>query len=167
MKIISSMQSAMQSAFQPTIERLQAKYDQLQPRERIALLVLSVFLLVVGVGGAVFGLNHAANKAQERAIEQRQLLLWMRTQAPNIRLESTAAVPLNMLIQNTAQQQGLNVEQTPAGDQVQVAVTHQSFAVLGAWMTRLAEQGVSITQLGIEQLGTGELQLKATLALKH
>ena len=68
-----------------------------------------------------------------------------------------------MIIQTTAQNQGLTVSQMPGGDQIQVSVVHQNFAVLGTWLSRLAEQGVSIQQLDISQNPSGDLQLKASL----
>lgn len=168
MKALSSIQTAIHASLQPTIEQLRLKYEQMQPRERIMVVVMVVFLLVVGVGGAVWGLHKAANNAQARATEQHELLLWMRSQAPNIQLTSTQSLPLNSVIQSTAQQQNLNVSQTAMGEQVQVTVTQQSYAVLGAWLTRLAEQGVSIAQLSIEQQpSSGDLQLKAVLSQSH
>jgi general secretion pathway protein M len=168
MKALTSIQNSIQSAFQPTIDQLQVKFEQLQPRERIMLVVMSAFLLVVGVGGAVWGLHQAADRAQARAADQHELLLWMRSQAQNVQLTATQSLPLNTLIQTTAQQQNLNVSQTSVGDQIQVTVTQQNYAVLGAWLSRLAEQGVSISQLSIEQQpSSGDLQLKAVLALSH
>lgn len=154
---------SISATIQQNIEQLRSKLDQLPPRDRLALIVLTIFLVVVSVGSSVWFLHKAADKAQVRATEQRELLLWMRSQAPNIQASPTDAQPLNVLIQNTAQQQGLTVSQNPMGDQVQVTVTHQSFAVLGTWLTRLAEQGVAVSQLDIEQTGTGELQLKAVM----
>lgn len=151
------------TSFQQNLEQLRLKLDKLPPRDRMALIILTVFLLVFGIGGSVWYLHKTADETQQRATEQREFLLWMRSQAPNIQANPMDSQPLNVLIQNTAQQQGLTVSQSPMGDQVQVAVTHQSFAVLGTWLTRLAEQGIAINQLDIEQLASGELQLKAMM----
>jgi type II secretory pathway component PulM len=156
---------SMVTSLQQNIEQLRLKLEQLPPRDRLALIILTVFLLVFGVGSSVWFLHKAADNAQAKATEQRELLLWMRSQAANIQANPIDAQPLNVLIQNAAQQQGLTVSQTPMGDQAQVTVTHQSFAVLGTWLTRLAEQGIAIDELDIEQLGSGELQLKAVMQL--
>lgn len=151
------------STFQQNLEQLRLKLDKLPARDRLALIALTIFLVVFSLGASVWYLHKTADAAQQRATEQRELLLWMRSQAPNIQANPMDAQPLNVLIQNTAQQQGLTVSQSPMGDQAQVTVTHQSFAVLGTWLTRLAEQGVAINQLDIEQLAGGELQLKAMM----
>lgn len=150
--------------FNQRVTQLQQRLDQLSPRDRFALIIMTVFLVVVTVGYSIWALHKAADKAQIQATEERELLLWMRSQAPHIRQSQGDQMPLNMIIQTTAQNQGLTVSQMPAGDQVQVSVVHQSFAVLGTWLSRLAEQGISIQQLDISQNPSGELQLKASLA---
>lgn len=149
--------------FNQSIVRLQQRLDQLSPRDRFALIILTIFLIVTSIGYSIWALHKAADKAQTQATEERELLLWMRSQAPNIRQSQGDQMPLNMIIQTTAQNQGLTVSQMPAGDQIQVSVVHQNFAVLGTWLSRLAEQGVSIQQLDISQNPSGDLQLKASL----
>lgn len=146
------------------IEVLKQRLDQLSIRDRFALIALTVFLLVFLIGYSLWAIHKAADQAQIRATEQRELLLWMRSQAPNIKPTQADPLPLNMIVQTTAQNQGLTVSQIPSGNQIQVAATHQSFAVLGSWLSRMAEQGVSITQLDISQVPSGELQLKALLS---
>ena len=154
---------SMRSALSQQFDRMRLKLDQLSPRDRLALLIMMVFLLLVAFGGGVWYLHQAANKAQQRATEQRELLLWMRSQVGNVELSAAESEPLNVAIQNTAQQQGLTVNPNAVGTQAQVTATHPSFAVLGTWLTRLAQQGITIDQLSIEQLSSGELQLKAVL----
>ncbi len=146
------------------IDHIQQRLDQLAPRDRLVLIITTVFLLVFGVGYTIWKLNQVADNAQLRATEQRELLLWMRSQAVNIRQTQGEQLPLNMIIQTTAQNQGLTVTQMPSGEQIQVSVAHPSFAVLGSWLSRLAEQGVNIQQLDIIQQPAGELQLKASLS---
>ena len=146
------------------IDQIQQRLDQLSPRDRFALIILTVFLVVFGIGYTVWKLNDVADKAQLRATEQRELLLWMRSQAVNIRQIQGEQMPLNVIVQTTAQNQGLSVTQMPSGDQLQISVSHPSFAVLVSWLSRLAEQGVNIQQLDIIQQPAGELQLKALLS---
>ena len=146
------------------IDQIQQRLDQLSPRDRFALIILTVFLVVFGIGYTVWKLNDVADKAQLRATEQRELLLWMRSQAVNIRQTQGEQMPLNVIVQTTAQNQGLSVTQMPSGDQLQISVSHPSFAVLGSWLSRVAEQGVNIQQLDIIQQPAGELQLKAMLS---
>ncbi|MDR9778507.1 type II secretion system protein GspM, partial [Rhizobium hidalgonense] len=88
------------------IDQIQQRLDQLSPRDRFALIILTVFLVVFGIGYTVWKLNDVADKAQLRATEQRELLLWMRSQAVNIRQTQGEQMPLNVIVQTTAQNQG-------------------------------------------------------------
>lgn len=133
--------------------------DQLALREKV---ILAAMLFVL-VSAMVWGLHTQANKAQTEATSQREKLVWMRSQTPNIQTGNQNSLPVDAMVQNAAQQQGLSPMMSSVGDAVQVEVTHQNFAVLGSWLSRLAEQGISINQLTIEQLGTGELKLKALM----
>lgn len=154
---------SMRSFVSQYTEQLRLKLDQLAVRDRIALCILLIFLLVFSVVSSVWYLHKAADQAQGDAIEQRELLLWMRSQVPNIQTNPAAAQPLSEILQGTARQQGLTITQNGMGDQLQVGVTHQSFAVLGTWLTRVVEQGVVIKQLEIKQQNDGELQLNAVM----
>lgn len=140
-------------------ERALQKWDELALREK---LILGVMLVVI-IAAIVWLLHTQANKAQDEATSQRETLVWMRSQTPNIQTGNQNSQPVDAMIQNAAQQQGLSPMMNTMGDAVQVEVTHQNFAVLGNWLSRLAEQGISIKQLDIEQLGTGELKLKAVM----
>ncbi len=150
---------SLRTSIEQAREQLQVKLDALSLRDKIAL----GSMLVVLVIAAVWQLHRWANAVQTNATEQRETLLWMRSQAPNIQSGNKDSLPLSDVIQNTAQQQGLTVALNPVGDKVQVDTSHQNFAVLGSWLSRLAEQGVSISQLDIEQVATGELKLKAVM----
>ena len=88
----------------------------------------------------------------------------MRAQAPNIRQGGAAQPLLTELVQQSAAQQGLILTQNGDDQSLQVATKHDSFAVLGSWLSRLAEQGVQIRQLDIRQESDGALQLQATLS---
>ena len=140
-------------------ERALQKWDELALREKV---ILGAMLVVI-VAAIVWLLHTQANKAQDEATSQRETLVWMRSQTPNIQTGNQNSQPVDAMIQSAAQQQGLSPMMNNMGDAVQVEVTHQNFAVLGNWLSRLAEQGISIKQLDIEQLGTGELKLKAVL----
>lgn len=140
-------------------ERALQKWDELALREKVILAAM----LVVLVAAIVWLLHTQANKAQAEATAEREKLVWMRSQTPNIQTGNQNSQPLDAMIQSVAQQQGLSPMMNSMGDAVQVEVTHQNFAVLGNWLSRLAEQGISIKQLDIEQLGTGELKLKAVM----
>lgn len=140
-------------------ERALQKWDELVLREKV---ILAAMLLVI-IAAVVWVLHTQANKAQTAATTQREKLVLMRAQTPNIQTGNQNSLPVDAMIQNAAQQQGLSPMMTSSGEAVQVEVTHQNFAVLGNWLSRMAEQGISISQLDIEQLATGELKLKAVM----
>ncbi len=144
---------------QPLTQRLQL----LPERDRRALLLLGVFLLLGVLGGALWLAHQQAIKAQREADSQRELLLWMQANAGRIDQRQQTRLPLTELVQQSAAAQGLSVTQNGTAQQVQVAVVHENFAVLSSWLTRLAEGGAEIQQLQVEQQSDGKLQLQATL----
>lgn len=145
------------------IDQLQIMFGRLPKRDQLALLILSAFLAVFIIGGGGYWLHHKAETAKENADQQRQLLLWMRGQAPNLQTSAGPAQPLSTIVQDAAAQQGLTVTQTETEGRIMVTTSHQNFAVLGSWLTRLAQSGIQVDQLDIEQQVGGILQLQATL----
>lgn len=145
------------------IDQAQVMFGRLPKRDQLALLILGAFLTAFIIGGGGYWLHHKAETAQANADQQRQLLLWMRGQAPHLQASAGPAQPLATIVQEAAAQQGLTVSQTETEGRVMVTTSHQSFAVLGTWLTRLAQSGIQIDQLDIEQQVGGILQLQATL----
>lgn len=142
---------------------LRAALLRLPARDRRALLLLSGFLVLFVVGGLLWWAHDAAQKAEKNANAQRDLLLWMQAQAPNLAIEQGSQPPFAQQIQQAAAQQGLTLSQNGDDNQQQVSVSHPSFAVLGSWLSGLAANGVQIEQLDIRQQSGGILQLQATL----
>jgi general secretion pathway protein M len=144
------------------INELQVMVSRLPKREQMALLSLSVFLVVAMIGGGGYWLHHKAELIKENADQQRQLLLWMRGQAPYLQATSGPVEPLSTIVQEAAAQQGITITQTETAGRLVVTADHQSFSVLGTWLTNLAQSGIQVDTLAVEQVG-GILQLKATL----
>ncbi len=145
------------------INTLETAFSRLPKRDQMALLILSIFLAVFIIGGGGYWLHHKAELAREHADQQRQLLLWMRGQAPHLQADSGPAQPLSTIVQTAAAQQGISITQTETGGSLMVTARHQSFAVLGTWLTKLAQSGIQVDQLDIEQQMGDILQLQATL----
>ena len=145
------------------ISTLQIAFSRLPKRDQMALLILSLFLTVFIVGGGGYWLHHKAEITKENADQQRQLLLWMRAQAPHLQASSGPVQSLSTIVQTAAAQQGITLTQTEMGGRIMVTAQHQSFAVLGTWLTKLAQSGVQIDQLDIDQQMGDVLQLQATL----
>ncbi len=145
------------------ISALQATVNRLPKRDQMALVVLSVFLVVSMIGGGGYWLHHTAGVTKEKADQQRQLLLWMRGQAPYLQATSGPVQPLATIVQEAAAQQGITITQTETAGRLMVTADHQSFSVLGTWLTNLAQSGIQVDTLVVEQQVGGILQLKATL----
>lgn len=144
---------------------MQQALDRLPSRDRKALLLLAAFLLLLFFGLGLWSSHRAAQNATQAATDARELLVWMRAQAPNIRQGGGVQPLLTELVQQSASQQGLILSQNGDDQSLQVATKHESFAVLGSWLSRLAEQGVQIRQLDLRQQPDGAIQLQATLSL--
>ncbi|AXI02558.1 type II secretion system protein GspM [Aquirhabdus parva] len=145
------------------LAQLHAAFEQLPKRDQLALKILGGFLAIFIVFGGGYWLHHKAEVTKENADQARQLLLWMRGQAPHLQATTGVSQPLSTIIQDAAAQQGLTVTQTETAGKIAVSTSHQSFAVLGSWLTRLAQSGIQVDQLDIEQQAGGVLQLQATL----
>jgi type II secretory pathway component PulM len=145
------------------INTLQVAISRLPKRDQMALLALSVFLAVFIIGGGGYWLHHKAETTKENADQQRQLLLWMRGQAPHLQANSGPVQSLSTIVQTTSAQQGITITQTETSGRLMVTARHQSFAVLGTWLTKLAQSGIQVDQLDIEQQMGDILQLQATL----
>jgi hypothetical protein len=145
------------------INSLKIAFGRLPKRDQMALLILSVFLAVFIIGGGGYWLHHKAEQTKEDANQQRQLLLWMRGQAPHLQANSGPVQSLLTIVQTTAAQQGISITQTETGGRLMVTASNPSFAVLGTWLTKLAQSGIQIDQLDIDQPMGDVLQLQATL----
>ncbi len=145
------------------LAQLRASFEQLPKRDQLALQILGGFLAIFIVFGGGYWLHHKAEVTKDNADKARQLLVWMRGQAPHLQATTGVAQPFSTIIQEAAAQQGLTVTQTETSGRIAVSTSHQSFAVLGSWLTRLAQSGIQIDQLDIEQQAGGVLQLQATL----
>ena len=141
---------------------LQSAYERLPARDQLALSILALFLTVFVIVGGGYWLHHKAEQSKDNADQARQLLLWMRGQAPHLQATDGVQKPLATIVQDLAAQQGLTLTQNETAGRVMITTSHQSFAVLGNWLTRLAQAGVQIDQLDIDQQAGGVLQLQAT-----
>lgn len=139
------------------------RYALLPVRDQRALVALGLFLLVFVLGGSMWWMHRTAQKAERHATEQRELLLWMQANAGRVDLRQQTRLSLTEQVQQTAAAQGLQVTQTGTDAQLDVAVSHENFAVLASWLTRLAENGAEIKQLDIQQQNDGRLQMQAQL----
>jgi general secretion pathway protein M len=136
--------------------------DRLPQRDRRALIALTLFLLLFLLGGGTWLAHHKDQQARQDAVEARELLLWMRGQAPYLQQGPASTQPLSTLVQDAAAAQGLVISQSGGDREVQVSLTQSQFAVIGSWLSRLAAQGVQVSQLDIKQQSDEQLQVQVS-----
>lgn len=142
---------------------LRQAIERLPARDQRALAILAFFLALSVLGGSLWFAHRQAARAETQASEARELLLWMRAQAPHLQQGPANTQLLSTRVQDAAAQQGLVISQTGSDQRVQVSTTQPQFAVIASWLSRLASDGIQIEQMNIKQQGDGQLQLQATL----
>lgn len=143
--------------------RVQNYLDQLQMRERIALIVLTVFLALTLIACLLWFPHQAALKQQQRLTELKDTIHWMQTNAVQLSNESGEAMTLAEKIQQIAQQQGLTVQSQENQGQIKLITSHQNYAVLANFLTQLAQQGGSIVSMDMQKQPDGVIRLSATV----
>lgn len=155
--------AAFTAPFEHLNTRLQNYLDGLQTRERIALVVLAIFLVVTLIGSLLWFPHQAALKQQARLTELKDTIYWMQTNAVQLSTESGESMSLTQKVQRIAQQQGLTVQSQDNQDQVKLTTTHQNYAVLANFLTQLAQQGGSIVSMEMQKESDGLIRLTATV----
>ena len=135
----------------------------LQPRDRLALMILSTFLLVTAILSALWFSHHAALNQQQRLTELKDNITWMQSHAVQFSTQASDGEASADKAQRLAQQAGLTLQLQDQQGQMQILVSHQNYAVLAQYLSQLAQQGISISQLDLQKMPDGLIQLKAIL----
>lgn len=133
-----------------TWENLTSKLAIMPERDKRALLLLSAFLLAM-LGYGVYLLHSYASKVEASALATQQQFFWLRGQAGNIKADNAAQGSLEDTIQQTANMQNIQVNAVASGSSVQFSASHEQAAVLGSFLARLEEQGVTFERLTMSQ----------------
>lgn len=160
---MSKILTAMNERVDRIGSSIQSYLDRLQPRERVAILILSIFLLLVAIGSLLWFPHQAALKQQQRLTELKDTITWMQSNAVQLSTESTSNATVAEKVQRIAQQQGLSIESQDNQGQMKIATTHQNYAVLANFLTQLAQQGISIQRLDMQKQADGTIQLNAII----
>lgn len=144
-------------------ENIQEQLDRLQPRDRLAIVFLSIFLTVMIIGCALWFTHKGAMGQQQRLIDLKETIHWMQSNAVQLSTQSAEALSSAEKIQRVAQQQGLSVQSQESQGQIRLITTHQNYAVLANFLTQLAQQGVTIISLDMQKQEGGDIRLNATL----
>ncbi|WP_432767307.1 type II secretion system protein M [Pseudomonas tohonis] len=151
---------------------LAGRWKALPPRDRLALMSLGGFLLLVLLYLALWRpAQQGVVSAREYFEQQRALHAYMQQQAPRARSSQEAPQAsveperLQGLVTASAAEQGLSVERldSDAPGQVQVSLQPTSFARLLRWFAGLEAQGVRIEETGLDRADEGQVTARLTL----
>lgn len=155
---------------------LSTRWQALPPRDRLALAILSIFLLLFVGGYGGYTVHQAAKESKRAYQEQVADYFWLRAQAGNIDRNALSAgsgangeadMPPANRISTLLNNSGITDAQVVAtGDSVQLSFIHPSQAVVSTALGKLEQQGWQFTQLSMQQdLTTKAIQVQATITL--
>ena len=158
MKAIETLQHRMDQSF----ERLSDYLDSLSARERYLVIFTTIFVLVAAIGSALWFMHAAANKQQNRVNDLKDMMVWMQSNAVTMKPAGDIQLEAAEKVQRVAQQQGLSVASQQIEEKIQLAVMHENYAVLANFLTQLAQMGLSIEKMELNN-EAGQIKLTATI----
>ena len=144
------------------IERITDYLDRLSMRERVMVIFTTIFVLVAAIGAALFYMNKAANFQQKRVNDLKDTVVWMQSNAVTMKPAGDGQLSASEKVQRVSQQQGLSVASQQMGDQIQIAVMHENYAVLANFLTQLVQMGLSVEKMEFSS-EAGQIKLTATV----
>lgn len=141
-------------------DELKQNLERMPARDRMALLVLSVFLGLSLLWLLSWKLHQAAEKAEQSAKRDRETLEWMHAIAPQLKtgggLAAGGGISVLDAVSGSAAAQGIVLQRfEPEGDRVRVWLENVEFAKAAAWMDGLSRQGVQAQEVHFEQADKG------------
>ncbi|MFV5405408.1 MULTISPECIES: type II secretion system protein GspM [Acinetobacter] len=158
MKAIETLQHRMDQSF----ERLSDYLDSLSARERILVIFTTIFVIVAAVSSALWYMHQAANNQQKRLNQLKDTIVWMQSNAVTMKPAGDIQLEAAEKVQRVAQQQGLSVASQQIEEKIQLAVMHENYAVLANFLTQLAQMGLSIEKMELNN-EAGQIKLTATI----
>ena len=158
MKGIEALQNRMDQSF----EKLSDYLDSLSVRERVMVIFTTVFVIVAAVGSALWYMHQAADTQQKRLNQLKDTIVWMQSNAVTMKPAGDTQLDAAEKVQRVAQQQGLSVASQQMEGKIQLAVMHENYAVLANFLTQLAQMGLSIEKMELNN-EVGQIKLTATI----
>lgn len=156
------MLAQLQNRFDQWIEQVNQYLDRLTVRERIMVVFTTIFVVVAIIGASLWKMHSLAEQQQQRLNDLKDLMVWMQSNAVTMKPASELELGQAEKIQRVAQQQGLTVTSHQNGEQLQIIVTHQNYAILANFLTQLAQMGLSIEKMEMVS-SEGQIKLTATV----
>ncbi|MEV4850373.1 MULTISPECIES: type II secretion system protein GspM [Acinetobacter] len=158
MKGIEALQNRMDQSF----EKLSDYLDSLSVRERVMVIFTTVFVIMAAVGSALWYMHQAADTQQKRLNQLKDTIVWMQSNAVTMKPAGDTQLDAAEKVQRVAQQQGLSVASQQMEGKIQLAVMHENYAVLANFLTQLAQMGLSIEKMELNN-EAGQIKLTATI----
>ncbi|MCO8077991.1 type II secretion system protein GspM [Acinetobacter lwoffii] len=158
MKGIEALQNRMDQSF----EKLSDYLDSLSVRERVLVIFTTVFVIVAAVGSALWYMHQAADTQQKRLNQLKDTIVWMQSNAVTMKPAGDTQLDAAEKVQRVAQQQGLSVASQQMEGKIQLAVMHENYAVLANFLTQLAQMGLSIEKMELNN-EAGQIKITATI----
>ena len=158
MKGLEALQNRMDQSF----EKLSDYLDSLSVRERVLVIFTTVFVIVAAVGSALWYMHQAADTQQKRLNQLKDTIVWMQSNAVTMKTAGDTQLDAAEKVQRVAQQQGLSVASQQMEGKIQLAVMHENYAVLANFLTQLAQMGLSIEKMELNN-EAGQIKLTATI----
>ncbi|WP_224991364.1 type II secretion system protein GspM [Acinetobacter pittii] len=156
------MLAQLQNQFDQWIEQINQYLDRLTVRERIMVVFTTIFVVVAIIGASLWKMHSLAEQQQQRLNDLKDLMVWMQSNTVTMKPASELELGQAEKIQRVAQQQGLTVTSQQNGEQLQIIVTHQNYAILANFLTQLAQMGLSIEKMEMVS-SEGQIKLTATV----
>ncbi|RZH12679.1 type II secretion system protein GspM [Acinetobacter pittii] len=156
------MLAQLQNRFDQWIEQVNQYLDRLTVRERIMVVFTTIFVVVAIIGASLWKMHSLAEQQQQRLNDLKDLMVWMQSNAVTMKPASELELGQAEKIQRVAQQQGLTVTSQQNGEQLQIIVTHQNYAILANFLSQLAQMGLSIEKMEMVS-SEGQIKLTATV----
>jgi general secretion pathway protein M len=139
------------------MEALQQYLSRLSPRDRMAVIVLAIFVVVSLLSLGALNLHRSAEKAQQQAQQEKELLTWLQASAPLLNgAGSTNGMSVLDTVSASAGGLGINMQRfEPDGDNVRVWLEGADFAKVASWLNNLTQQGVKAQEVHFEQDAKG------------
>lgn len=158
MKGIEALQNRLDQSF----EKLSDYLDSLSVRERVMVIFTTVFVIMAAVGSALWYMHQAADTQQKRLNQLKDTIVWMQSNAVTMKPAGDTQLDAAEKVQRVAQQQGLSVASQQMEGKIQLAVMHENYAVLANFLTQLAQMGLSIEKMELNN-EAGQIKLTATI----
>ncbi|WP_120429612.1 type II secretion system protein GspM [Acinetobacter baylyi] len=144
------------------LERLNEALERMSVRERYMVVFTTVFVVVVGVGWALWSMHRLADEQQKRLTDLKDQMVWMQSNAVTMKPQGEGQLSVAEKVQRISQQQGLSVSSQQVGEQLQIVADHQSYAVLANFLMQLSQMGLSVEKMELVS-ANNQIKLTATV----